>query len=150
MGPGSIGWFWSIAATDGRTQSGWCLSLTARGDADSFSSHFATDGTFTNILGIFFSGRQAFRDRHEAIFRTVFKGSTQTLRLAALRFIRTDVAIADVDATVRGYAALPEGVSPMPDGTLRTKLLLVLIKEHGDWWITAFHNVAVAPSASKS
>ena len=109
MGPGSIGWFWSIAATDGRTQSGWCLSLTARGDADSFSSHFATDGTFTNILGIFFSGRQ-----------------------------------------VRGYAALPEGVSPMPDGTLRMKLLLVLIKEHGDWWITAFHNVAVAPSASKS
>jgi len=38
----------------------------------------------------------------------------------------------------------------MPDGTLRMKLLLVLIKEHGDWWITAFHNVAVAPSASKS
>jgi hypothetical protein len=38
----------------------------------------------------------------------------------------------------------------MPDGTLRTKLLLVLIKERGDWWITAFHNVPVDPSAAKS
>jgi uncharacterized protein (TIGR02246 family) len=122
----------------------------ARGDADAFASHFASDGTFTNILGLFFSGRQAFRDRHEAIFKTVFKGSTQALTLAKLRFIRSDVAIADIDATVRGYAALPAGVSAMPDGTLRTKLLLVLIKERGDWWITAFHNVPVDPSAAKS
>jgi uncharacterized protein (TIGR02246 family) len=122
----------------------------ARGDADAFASHFAADGTFTNILGTFFSGHQAFRDRHEAIFRTVFKGSTQALKLEKLRFIRSDVAIADIDATVRGYAALPAGVSATPDGTLRTKLLLVLIKERGEWWITAFHNVPVAPSAPKS
>jgi hypothetical protein len=33
------------------------------------------------------------------------------------------------------------------DGVLRFKLLMVLIKEHGVWWITEYHNVAVTPEA---
>jgi uncharacterized protein (TIGR02246 family) len=70
----------------------------ARGDAGAFASRFATDGTFTNVLGMFFHGRDAFRERHDAVFKTVFKGSTLTLRIATLRFITPDVAIADTDA----------------------------------------------------
>jgi hypothetical protein len=37
----------------------------------------------------------------------------------------------------------------MPDGTVRTKLLMVLVREHGDWWISAYHNVAVTPPSPK-
>jgi uncharacterized protein (TIGR02246 family) len=117
----------------------------ARGDAAAFASRFANDGTFTNILGMFFHGRDAFRERHDDVFRTVFKGSTLALQVAALRFIRPDVAIADLDADLRGYTALPPGLRAMPDGAVRTRLLMVLVREHGDWWISTYHNVAVVP-----
>ena len=29
-------------------------------DAEGYSKHFAADGTFTNVRGMFFTGRQAF------------------------------------------------------------------------------------------
>lgn len=117
-----------------------------RGDADAYAMRFAPDGTFTNILGLFFRGRDAFRERHDVVFRTLFKGTTLALRIAALRFIRPDVAIADIDATLRGFSTLPPGMSAMRDGSFRSKLLMALVKEQGDWWITAYHNVGVAPT----
>ena len=117
----------------------------ARGDAGAFANRFAADGTFTNVLGMFFQGRDEFRERHDAVFKTVFKGTTLALRIATLRFIRPDVAIADLDAELRGCTNPPGGLAAMPDDTIRTKLLMVLVKEHGDWWISAYHNVAVVP-----
>lgn len=120
----------------------------ARGDADAYASRFVPDGTFTNFLGMFFTGREAFRERHDAVFKTVFKGSTLTLRNEQLRFIKTDVAIADLEASLRGLSALPAGLTALPDGTVRTKLLMVLVKEQGEWWISAYHNVAVTPPRS--
>ena len=117
----------------------------ARGDASAYASRFADEGTFTNFLGMFFCGPEAFRERHDAVFKTVFKGSRLTLRIATLRFIRPDVAIVDADAELRNLMALPTGLTAMPDGTVRTKLLMVLVREHGDWWISAYHNVAVTP-----
>lgn len=117
----------------------------ARGDADAFARWFVNDGTFTNVLGLFFQGRDAFRERHDVVFKTMFKGSTLTLRIETLRFIRPDVAIADLNADLRGVTAPPRGLAVMPDGAIRTKLLMVLVKEHGEWWISAYHNVAVVP-----
>lgn len=122
-------------------QDAWAL-----GDADAFARRFANDGTLTNVLGMFFRGREAFRERHDAVFRTAFKGSTLKLQIAALRFIRPDVAIADTDAELRNPAELPDGLSARPDGTVHTKLLMVLVKERDEWWISAYHNVPVVPS----
>lgn len=120
-----------------------------RGDASAYASRFANDGTFTNVLGMFFCGRDAFRERHEDVFKSVFKGSPLTLRIVRLRFIRPDVAIADTDAQLRGFAALPSGLTAMPDGTIEAKLLMVLVREHGDWWISAYHNVPVVSQRPK-
>jgi uncharacterized protein (TIGR02246 family) len=116
-----------------------------RGDADAYASRFANDGTFTNFLGMFFRGRDAFRERHDSVFKTVFKGSTLALRTASLRFIRPDVAVADTEAHLRGLTTVPSGLSAMPDGSVRTELLMVLVKDQEDWWISAYHNVAVTP-----
>lgn len=117
----------------------------ARGDADAYASRFVQDGTFTNFLGMFFRGRDAFRERHDAVFKTVFRGSALTLRIEQLRLIKPDVAIADLDASIQGISTLPAGLTAQPDGTVRTKLLMVLVKEQGEWWISAYHNVAVTP-----
>jgi uncharacterized protein (TIGR02246 family) len=46
------------------------------GDAAAYSRHFAADGTFTNIRGQFFTGGDAFIERHDFIFKGPFHGST--------------------------------------------------------------------------
>ena len=111
------------------------------GDAKAYAAHFAEDGGFTNILGEVVFGKEAFEARHAAIFRTVFKGSRLQQTVRRLRFVAPDVAIVDVDTEVRGFAGLPPGVKPFPDGTLRTRLLQVLVKRDGEWRIEAYHNV---------
>jgi uncharacterized protein (TIGR02246 family) len=37
------------------------------GDAAVYTRHFAADGTFSNIRGEFFTGRQPFVERHDAL-----------------------------------------------------------------------------------
>ncbi len=46
-----------------------------KGDAHAYSQHFAADGTFTNVQGMFFTGHQAFLDRHEEIFKGMLRGT---------------------------------------------------------------------------
>ncbi|MGA7928003.1 MAG: SgcJ/EcaC family oxidoreductase [Candidatus Sulfotelmatobacter sp.] len=38
------------------------------GDAAAYARHFSEDGTFTNVRGQFFTGRQAFIDKHDYVF----------------------------------------------------------------------------------
>lgn len=112
-----------------------------RGDAPAYGARYRPDGTFTNVNGTFHAGRDAFDRRHEEIFRGPFRGTTLALTTRELRFLRPDVAIADIDAGVSGIPAPPPGVPAAPDGALHTCLLLVLVKEGGSWWIAAYHNV---------
>jgi len=112
-----------------------------RGDAKAFGERFQTDGTFTNVNGGFFIGREEFDRRHEDVFRGVFKSTRLALTVRQLRFVRADVAIADLDVAVSGCAARPLGAQVDPDGTLHSSLLLVLIKGSGKWWIATYHNV---------
>jgi hypothetical protein len=45
--------------------------------------------------------------------------------------------------------APPAGLTAVPDGALGTKLLMVLLKEHGEWWISAYYDVAVTPPSPR-
>jgi uncharacterized protein (TIGR02246 family) len=109
------------------------------------SDHFAEDGSFTNIFGTVRYGREAFKQRHIEIDQTIFKGTSVKSSIAKLRFVRPEVAIADVSGEMTGFAKVPAGLPVGSDGILRFKLLLVLVKDKGEWWITEYHNVAVAP-----
>lgn len=109
------------------------------------SDHFAEDGGFTNIFGTVRYGREEFKQRHIQIAQTIFKGTSVKNSIAKLRFVRPDVAIADVSGEMTGFAKVPPGLPVGPDGILRFKLLLVLVKDKGEWWITEYHNVAVTP-----
>jgi len=115
------------------------------GDSKSYAERFADDGFFTNVFGMSYYGRKAFEERHAQVFETFAKGSSVGLGIRKLRFIRPDVAIMDVDSEVIGYSTLPPSIKVGPDGVLRSKLLLVLVKENSEWWISAYHNVAVTP-----
>ena len=109
------------------------------------SDHFAEDGSFTNIFGTVRYGREAFKQRHIEIAQTIFKGTSVKSSIAKLRFVRPDVAIVDVSGEMTAFAKVPAGLPVGSDGILRFKLLLVLVKDQGEWWITEYHNVAVTP-----
>ena len=109
------------------------------------SDHFAEDGSFTNIFGTVRYGREEFQQRHVEIAQTIFKGTTVKTAIAKLRFVRPDVAIVDISGEMTGFAKVPQGLPVGSDGILRFKLLEVLTKEKGEWWITEYHNVAVTP-----
>ena len=82
-----------------------------RGDTDAYSRHFATEGTFTNVQGMFFSGYKAFRDRHEVIFKRTVSRTVLQQEVVSLRFIRPDVAVVDSLTWVSGFST----AGPPPD-----------------------------------
>jgi uncharacterized protein (TIGR02246 family) len=112
-----------------------------RGDAQAYGARYRADGTFTNVNGAFYVGRDEFNRRHEEVLGGYLRGTTLALTTKELRFIRPDVAAVDIDTSLFGVQAQPPGVQAAPDGTLHTCLLLVLVKEGGTWWIAAYHNV---------
>ena len=116
-----------------------------KGDAQTYSKHFAADGTFTNILGMFFTGHQAFLDRHEEIFKGMFRGTVLRQDVVSLKFVRPDAGIVETLQTITGYQKLLPGTSADAKGRLRTRLLQVLVKNGGEWEIASYHNVDVKP-----
>jgi uncharacterized protein (TIGR02246 family) len=109
------------------------------------SDHVTEDVSFTNIFGTVRFGRDEFIKRHLEIAQTFFKGTTATSSITKLRFVRPDVAVVDVAGELSGFQKVYPGLPVGKDGILRNKLLLVLVKENGVWWITEFHNVAQTP-----
>lgn len=118
-----------------------------RGDAVAYSRHFATDGTFTNITGQFFTGYEAFLKQHEVIFQGRFKQTTLQQDIVSLKFVRPDVAVVEVLTAVTGVVAtqLATGTSPDAAGRLRTRLLQVVVKQGQEWKVVSYHNVDVKP-----
>lgn len=68
------------------------ITTWSQGDTDRYSKHFAADGIFTNFMGMFFTGRKAFRDRHKIIFKGPFRGTMLRLKVVSLRYLTGDVA----------------------------------------------------------
>ena len=116
-----------------------------RGDAKAFAARYRDDGSFTNVFGTLHLGHDEFVRRHADVFRGFLKGTKITMTARSLRFVRPDVAVADVDMAYTGFQTLPRGVSAMPDGLVHSALLMVLVKEAGAWWVSAYHNIWCAP-----
>jgi uncharacterized protein (TIGR02246 family) len=121
-----------------------------RGDASAYGARFLPDGTFTNVNGEFYLGREEFHRRHADVFRGIFRGTALAMTMNTLRFVRPDVAVADIDAEVSGSQLRPQGVAVGPDGLLRSRLLMVLVRVDGAWWIAAYHNVWRAAPANRA
>jgi uncharacterized protein (TIGR02246 family) len=115
------------------------------GDAHRYATHFAPDGAFVNIQGRSFRGHDAFEQRHAEIFAGMFHGTQMTLHIDRLVWLTSDSAFAEISTTVSGMRAPPPGMPPLPDGVLRTRLLEVLSRSNGDWFIQAYYNVNELP-----
>ena len=116
-----------------------------QGDTDAYSRHFAVDGTFTNVRGAFYAGRQAFRDRHEIIFKGPMRGTSLQQDVVSLRFLTPDLAICETLTWVSNFKSAPPDLHLDSKGRLRTRLLQVMAKRDGEWQIVVYHNVDVKP-----
>ena len=118
-----------------------------QGDAVAYSRHFATDGTFTNVTGQFFTGYDAFLKQHEVIFEGRFKQTRLQQDIVSLKFVRPGVAVVEVLTSVAGVvsAQLAQGTGADAKGRLRTRLLQVVVKQGEEWKVVAYHNVDVKP-----
>ena len=117
------------------------------GDAQIYSRHFAENGTFTNIRGMFFTGHQEFLDRHIDIFKGMFAKTVLQQEVVSFRFLSPDVALVETLTWITGF---PKGSSPKAiyiddKGRLHTRLLQVFQKQKGDWQIVVYHNVDLKP-----
>ena len=123
------------------------ISTWNQGDANGYAKHFAGDGTFTNVRGMFFTGQQAFRDRHEVIFKGPMQGTKLQIQVVSLRFLKPDVAICESLSWVSDFKSPPPNLYLDAKGRLRTRLLQVLEKRSGEWQIVVYHNIDMKPDA---
>jgi uncharacterized protein (TIGR02246 family) len=102
-------------------------------DGPGFAAVFAEDADFVNILGEHHRGKAAIAAGHEAIFRTVYAGSSYRSVLEAARLLAPDVALVHVHAVLD----VPNG--PMA-GRHRARFSMALTRTSDGWEIAAFHN----------
>ena len=107
------------------------------GDGEAFAAPFAADADFVNIRAEHFRGRPAIAAGHAAIFRTIYAGSTNQLKVESTRLLRPGVALVRVLATLDS----PQG--PLA-GRHRARFTMAVTKERGGWEIAAFHNTLEA------
>jgi len=106
-------------------------------NAHAFAALFAEDADFTNWRGTHARGRKAVEELHAPLFTgAVFKDSRQTCRLRSVRFLKPDIAIADIDWEMTGAGAA-EGITRPPRKGL---LDWALVKTNGRWLIAVMHN----------
>ena len=105
-------------------------------DAHAFAALFTENADFTNVRGTHAHGRKAVEEFHASMFATIFKGSHQTGQLRSVRFLKPDIAIADIDWEMTG-AATPEGAARPPRKGL---LDWAMVKTDGRWQIAVMHN----------
>jgi uncharacterized protein (TIGR02246 family) len=98
---------------------------------------FADDTDFVEIRGGHHRGAEAVARGHEAIFSTIYAGSTVELSLEVARTVASGVVVAVVGSTLR----VPSG--PM-QGVNQARMTMVIVEQDDRWVITAFHNTLVA------
>jgi uncharacterized protein (TIGR02246 family) len=133
----------TVAATPQASPEETAVRNIIQEEIAAWNSGDAADGTFTNIRGEFFTGRQLFIEKHDNLFKGPLHGSTLKQDIVSLKFVRPDVAVMEVLTSVTGIQKLSPGTNTDDKGRLRTRLLQVLVKEGNEWKITAYHGTDV-------
>jgi uncharacterized protein (TIGR02246 family) len=107
-------------------------------DGRAFGEPFAPDADFVDIRGEHHRGRGAIAAGHQAIFDSIYAGSSVDYELTGARELSGDVILAHAT----GFLRVPSG--PLA-GEHNSLLSMVLVRGGDGWEIAAFHNTLVAP-----
>lgn len=94
---------------------------------------FAPDADFTAITGLKAKGRDVIAKGHDEILSTLYRGSRNSAKIESIRFLRPDVAVADVTFRFVGDVR--------PFGLEQSSCGMVCTKEDGVWYIAVFRNM---------
>jgi uncharacterized protein (TIGR02246 family) len=118
----------------GRLERAWNAA-----DGRAFGEPFAPDADFVDVRGEHHRGREAIAAGHQAIFDSIYEGSTVAYEPTGARELPGGgVILAHATAVLR----VPSG--PLA-GEHNSMLSLVLVRGGDGWEIAAFHNTLVAP-----
>ena len=118
---------------------------------DGFNNHdgkaaarmYTQDARFVSVRGDVMNGQAGIEKGLSAILTTRAKSATQQTMDVTVRFIRPDVALANVTNELSGLVA--------PDGRVLAShqelSLRVFVKDAGVWQVAAFHNTMIAASS---
>ena len=115
-----------------RLETGWNTA-----DGNTFGESFADDADFVDIRGAHHKGKPSISIGHQAIFDSIYKGSTIRYRVESARLLDADTllphATAELDA--------PNG--PL-QGTSEATCSIVATTGTEGWPIASFHNTLVS------
>jgi uncharacterized protein (TIGR02246 family) len=103
-------------------------------DGKACARPFAADADFTNIMGLKAHGRDMIARGHDEILSTVFREARISSTVHSIRFIRPDVAVADVTFKMQSEGGGPFGLRQSQAG-------LVATKDNNVWSIVVFRNM---------
>jgi uncharacterized protein (TIGR02246 family) len=126
-----------LADTAARTVISHLESAWNAGNGAAFGEPFTDDAVFVDIRGArHYGGRAAITAGHQAIFDSIYRGSTVRYVLDSLQPLAAGVV------AVHGDAVLECPTGPMA-GTSRSSFTVVLAQRDGDWRALTFHNTLV-------
>jgi uncharacterized protein (TIGR02246 family) len=107
-------------------------------DGAAFGAVFTTDADFIDIRGSHHRGRDAIGHGHQAIFDSIYKGSTATYSVVSADTIGADT----VFAVVAGALDAPTG--PL-QGVHHSRMSIVAVRDDSErgWSVRSFHNTLV-------
>jgi uncharacterized protein (TIGR02246 family) len=101
----------------------------ANGDGEAYASCFTKDCDYVTFNGIHLHGRGENRAFHDALFRTVLRGTQLSAEIETLELLASGVAL----------------MRTAGQGRKRSYQTYVLIKRGDEWLIRSFQNTKVQP-----
>jgi len=112
-------------------------------DGKAAARMYTPDSRFVSVRGDVMNGQAGLEKGLTAILTTRAKNASQRTMDVKVRFIRPDVALANVTNELSGLVA-PDGRALPSHQELS---LRVFVKDARRWQVAAFHNTMVAPFA---
>jgi uncharacterized protein (TIGR02246 family) len=109
-------------------------------DGEAAARMYTPDARFVSVRGDVMNGQAGIERGLSAILTARAKSAAQQTMDVKVRFIRPDVALANVTNELSGLVA-PDGHALPPHQELS---LRVFVKDAGVWQVAAFHNTMVA------
>ncbi len=139
----------SVAQQDGSNEDEAAIRKVIVEMTEGFNNHdgkaaarmYSPDARFVSVRGDMMNGQAGIEKGLAAILTSRAKNATQRTIDVTVRFVRPDVALANVTNELSGLVA-PDGHALPSHQELS---LRVFVKDAGVWQIAAFHNTMIAP-----
>jgi uncharacterized protein (TIGR02246 family) len=121
-----------------KLEAGWQAGWNSH-DMKALTVLLSDDIDFVSVAGTWLTGKDAFEKHHARYHAMQFKDSVWTTSNVKVAFLKPDVALVDVQWTLKGDRD-PDGTPRQPRSGIFTR---VVTKDGGRWLIRASHNVNI-------